>query len=119
MLTALEKHRQAKRDEAVVFLLMCSIEQSSGNFLQETPYYNEIRRTVEYSVALDRNEYEALRKAQQRNIQPERGLVGTPSAIRQRLRELEEAGAQEVIIYLQDAAQLESVRLFAQECILR
>jgi F420-dependent oxidoreductase-like protein len=81
--------------------------------------YNEIRRTVEYSVALDRNEDEALRKAQQRNIPPERGLVGTPSAIRQRLRELEEAGAQEVVIYLQDAAQLESVRLFAQECILR
>ena len=37
----------------------------------------------------------------------------------QRLRELEEAGAQEVIIYLQDAAQLDSVRLFAEECILR
>jgi F420-dependent oxidoreductase-like protein len=79
--------------------------------------YNEIRRTVEYSVAIDRDENEALRKAQARNIVPEKGLVGTPAAIRQRLHELEEAGAQEVIIYLQDAAQLDSVRLFAEECI--
>lgn len=80
--------------------------------------YNEIRRTVEYSVALDRNQEEAERKAQQRNIKPETGLVGTPGAIRQRLRELEEAGAQEVIIYIQDAAQLDSVRLFAEECFI-
>lgn len=80
--------------------------------------YNEIRRTVEYSVALDRDEDEAQRKAQQRHINPETGLVGTPGAIRQRLRELEEAGAQEIIIYLQDAAQLESVRLFAEECMV-
>jgi F420-dependent oxidoreductase-like protein len=81
--------------------------------------YNEIRRTVEYSVAIDRNEDEALKKAQARNIVPAKGLVGTPATIRQRLRELEEAGAQEVIIYLQDAAQLDSVRMFAEECILR
>ena len=81
--------------------------------------YNEIRRTVEYSAALDHNEEEAFRLAQQRNIQPDRGLVGTPSASRQRLRDLEEAGAQEVIIYMQDAAQLKSVHLFAEECILR
>lgn len=81
--------------------------------------YNEIRRTVEYSVALDRNEEEARRKAQLRNIKPDTGLVGTPVTIRQRLRDLEEAGAQEVIIYIQDAAQLESVRLFAEECIVR
>jgi F420-dependent oxidoreductase-like protein len=81
--------------------------------------YNEIRRTVEYSVALDRSEDEAAQKAQQRNIKPSRGLVGTPRIIRQRLREIEEIGAQEVIIYLRDAAQMESVRLFAEECIVR
>jgi F420-dependent oxidoreductase-like protein len=81
--------------------------------------YNEIRRTVEYSVALDRDQAEAERKAQQRSIKPDTGLVGTPGAIRQRLRELEEAGAQEVIVYLHDAAQLESVRLFGEECIVR
>ena len=37
--------------------------------------------------------------------------------IRQRLKELEEAGVQEIIIRFVDAAQLESVRLFAQECM--
>lgn len=81
--------------------------------------YNQIRRTVEYSVALDRNEDEALRKAQQRNIPPENGLVGTPAAIRECLHELEEAGAQEIIVYLQDAAQMDAVRLFAEECMIR
>ncbi len=81
--------------------------------------YNEINRTVEYSVALARTEEEATRKAEERNINPELGLVGTPATIRQRLREIEEAGAQEVILYLHDAAQLESVRLFAEECIVR
>lgn len=81
--------------------------------------YQEIRRTVEYSVAVDRNQEEAERKAQERNIKPETGLVGTPGAIRQRLHELEEAGAQEVIVYLQDAAQLESIRLFGEECLVR
>lgn len=81
--------------------------------------YNEIRRTVEYSVALDRTEEGAEQKARQRHIKPDTGLVGTPSAIRQRLHELEDAGAQEVIVYLQDAAQLDSVRLFGEECIIR
>ncbi|HEY0752437.1 MAG TPA: LLM class F420-dependent oxidoreductase [Ktedonobacteraceae bacterium] len=81
--------------------------------------YNEIKRTVEYSVALARTEEEAARKAQQLNIKPDTGLVGTPATIRQRLREIEEAGAQEAILYLHDAAQLDSVRLFAAECIVR
>ncbi|HET8842954.1 MAG TPA: LLM class F420-dependent oxidoreductase [Ktedonobacteraceae bacterium] len=81
--------------------------------------YHQIRRTVEYRVALDRKEDEAQRKAQQRHINPANGLVGTPATIRQRLHELEEAGAQEVIVYLQDAAQLESVRLFAEACMVR
>ncbi|HEY3993206.1 MAG TPA: LLM class F420-dependent oxidoreductase [Ktedonobacteraceae bacterium] len=81
--------------------------------------YNEITRTVEYSVALARTEEEAARKAQQLNIKPDTGLVGTPATIRQRLREIEAAGAQEAILYLHDAAQLESVRLFAEECIVR
>ena len=81
--------------------------------------YNEITRTVEYSVALARSEEEAVRKAQERNINPEKGLVGSPATIRRRLHEIEEAGAQEAILYFQDAAQLDSVRLFAEECIER
>jgi hypothetical protein len=35
------------------------------------------------------------------------------------LHEIEEAGAQEAILSFQDAAQLDSVRLFAEECIER
>ncbi len=37
--------------------------------------------------------------------------------IRQRLAEIEQAGAQEIIIYMPDATQLEPVRMFARECI--
>src|SRR5258707_3035651 len=81
--------------------------------------YHEITRTVEYSVALARTEEEAARKAEQWGFHPATGLVGSPATIRQRLQELEEAGAQEVILYLRDAAQLESVRLVADECIVR
>ena len=44
-------------------------------------------------------------------------LIGTPAMIRQRLKELEEAGVQEIIIRFVDAAKLESVRMFARECM--
>jgi F420-dependent oxidoreductase-like protein len=81
--------------------------------------YNEITRTVEYSVALASTEEEAARKAEKYHINPSTGIVGTPATIRQRLHELEEAGAQEAILYLPDTAQLESVRMFAEECIVR
>ncbi len=85
--------------------------------------YNEIRRNVLFNCAIAETDAEALKKADvfQRNIPSgrfrEQALVGTPEAIRTRLREIEQAGAQEVIIYLPDAASLESVRLFARECI--
>ncbi len=44
-------------------------------------------------------------------------LIGTPAQIRERLAEYEEAGIQEIIVRFVDAAQLESVRLFARECM--
>src|SRR3989440_1240516 len=44
-------------------------------------------------------------------------LVGTPAMIRQRLAEYEEAGVQEIIIRFVDATKLESIRLFARECM--
>jgi len=44
-------------------------------------------------------------------------LVGTPDVIRRRLTEIEQAGAQEIILFMPDSAKLESVRLFARECI--
>jgi F420-dependent oxidoreductase-like protein len=83
--------------------------------------YNEIHRTTEYSVAIARTEDEALQNArsQARSLDPTTSLVGSPATIRQRLREIEEAGAQEVVLFFQDSAQLESIRLFAEECIVR
>jgi F420-dependent oxidoreductase-like protein len=85
--------------------------------------YNEIRRTVFYNAAIADTDDAAFQQAQQAfqwlisdGRLRERGLVGSPATIRQRLREIEEAGAQEVIIFLQDAARLDSVRSFA-ECI--
>jgi alkanesulfonate monooxygenase SsuD/methylene tetrahydromethanopterin reductase-like flavin-dependent oxidoreductase (luciferase family) len=47
----------------------------------------------------------------------ERALIGTPEAIRRRLAAYEQAGAQEIIVYIPDAATLESVRLFARTCL--
>jgi F420-dependent oxidoreductase-like protein len=84
--------------------------------------YQQIRRTVLMNCAISDNDAEALKKAEafRRNIPSgrmrEQALVGTPDAIRARLREMEQAGAQEVIIYLPDAANLESVRLLASAC---
>ncbi len=87
--------------------------------------YNSIRRTTliddcaiaeteEAAIAkltpAQRNDLESLRQTE---------LIGTPAMIRQRLKELEEAGVQEIIIRFVDAAKLESVRLFAQECVTR
>lgn len=85
--------------------------------------YNEIRRTVLFNCAIAETDEEALAKSEyyKRNIPSgrlrEQALVGTPDAIRKRLIEIEQAGAQELIIFLQDAAQLASLRLFAQECL--
>jgi alkanesulfonate monooxygenase SsuD/methylene tetrahydromethanopterin reductase-like flavin-dependent oxidoreductase (luciferase family) len=85
--------------------------------------YHEIRRNVLFNCALGATEEEALQKAEvfRRNIPSgrlrEQALIGTPATIRRRLQEIEQAGAQEVIIYLSDATRLESIRLFAGECI--
>ncbi len=85
--------------------------------------FNSIRRTAliddcaiaeteEAAIAKltpdQRNDLEELRQTQ---------LIGTPPTIRQRLAEYEEAGVQELIIRFVDATELESVRLFAQECM--
>jgi alkanesulfonate monooxygenase SsuD/methylene tetrahydromethanopterin reductase-like flavin-dependent oxidoreductase (luciferase family) len=85
--------------------------------------YNEIRRNVLFNCAIAETDAEALKKAEafRRNIPSgrmrEQGLVGTPDVIRARLREIEQAGAQEIIIYLPDASHLESVRLLASACL--
>jgi F420-dependent oxidoreductase-like protein len=85
--------------------------------------YNSIRRTTLIDdCAIAETEEAAIAKltpAQRNNLERLRQteLIGTPAMIRQRLAEHEEAGVQEIIIRFVDAAQLESVRLFARECM--
>ena len=85
--------------------------------------YSTIWRTVLFNCAIAETDQEAMAKSTpfQRNIPSgrirEQALVGTPDAIRKRLEEIEQAGAQEIIIFLPDSAQLEAVRMFARECI--
>jgi F420-dependent oxidoreductase-like protein len=85
--------------------------------------YNEIHRTVLLNCAIAETDTDALAKSGPylRNIPADqlrqRALVGTPDAIRKRLLEIEQAGAQEVILFMQDSAQLDSVRMFAHECM--
>jgi len=85
--------------------------------------YNSIRRTVLFNCAIAETDEEAMAKSKpfQRNIPSgrirEQALVGTPDVIRKRLEEIEQAGAQEIILYMPDSAQLEAVRMFARECM--
>lgn len=85
--------------------------------------YNSIRRTTLIDdCAIAETEEAALAKltpAQRSNLEEFRQteLIGTPAMIRQRLAEYEEAGVQELIVRFVDAPQLESIRLFARECM--
>ncbi len=85
--------------------------------------YNSIKRTVLYNCAIAETDEAAMAKTgpYARNIPSgrmrEQALVGTPDAIRRRLAEIEEAGAQEIIVFMQDSKDLDSVRLFANECM--
>ena len=87
--------------------------------------YNSIKRTVLYNCAIGETDAEAMAKTGYyvRNVPAgqlrERALVGTPDAIRKRLVEIEQAGAQEVIIFMQDSKDIEPVRMFARECMSR
>ncbi len=89
--------------------------------------YNSIRRTVLLMCAIAETNEEAYAKTQsipfRRPIPaakvPETALVGTPEVIRQRLAAYEEAGAQEIILYMPDAKDLDAVRLFAETCLPR
>ena len=85
--------------------------------------YNSIRRTTLIDdCAIAETEEAAIAKltpAKRDNLESLRQteLIGTPAMIRQRLKELEEAGVQEIIIRFVDAAKLESLHLFARECM--
>ena len=87
--------------------------------------YNAIKRTVMFNCAIAETDEAAMAKTAPfaRNIPSgrihEQALVGSPATIRQRLAEIEQAGAQEIIAYMPDAKDLESIRMFAQECMQR
>ena len=85
--------------------------------------YNSIWRTVLFNCAIAETDEEAWAKSSSfhRNIPSgrirEQALVGTPDVVRKRLAEIEQAGAQEIILYMPDAKDLEPVRMFARECM--
>ncbi len=85
--------------------------------------YNSIRRTTLVDdCAIAATEEQAIAKltpAQREDLENLRQteLIGTPAMIRQRLAQYEEAGIQEIVVRFVDATQLESIRLFARECM--
>jgi len=89
--------------------------------------YQSIKRTVLLMCAIAETDEQAALKigSIERDAQGqadlsrlrERTLIGTPETIRRRLATYEQAGAQEIILYMPDAATLESVRLFARTCM--
>jgi len=85
--------------------------------------YSSIRRTILIDdCAIAGTEAGAIAKltpAQRSDLEELRRtqLVGTPTMIRQRLADYEAAGAQEIVVRFVDATDLESIRLFARECM--
>jgi F420-dependent oxidoreductase-like protein len=88
--------------------------------------YQSIKRTALLNCAIAETDEKALAKLgsierDARQTHPddirERALVGTPETIRQRLRVYEQAGIQEIMLYMPDAATVEPLRLFARECM--
>jgi F420-dependent oxidoreductase-like protein len=89
--------------------------------------YNSIRRTVLLMCAIGETEAQAQALTQTTPFRrpipaekvPETALIGTPERIRERIAAYEQAGAQEILLYMPDAKDLHSVRLFAQTCFSR
>jgi len=86
--------------------------------------YDDINRTIMLNCSIAESDEQAYQRAQAANFArnvggPEnlrtRSLVGTPEAIRKRLNEYEQIGAQEVILFFPAAERLESLRLFARD----
>lgn len=77
--------------------------------------YHSIKRTVLLECAIAETEEAAL--AKRLSFPRNQTLIGTPEMIRQRLAQYEQAGAQEVILWMPDEKDLQSIRLFARECM--
>lgn len=86
--------------------------------------YESIKRTVLLMCAIAETEEVASALSEslpfQRPIPKEQvletALIGTPDTIRKRIAAYEEAGAQEIILYLPNAKDFHAVRLFAERC---
>ena len=85
--------------------------------------YNSIRRTViidDCAVAETEEAACARLRPEGRDSvmkQYQTALIGTPTTLLRRLQEYEDAGVQEIIIRFVDFPDLESLRLFARDCM--
>jgi F420-dependent oxidoreductase-like protein len=79
-----------------------------------------IRRTIFVNGFLGETDAEAVAKASSIPSKfsldhiRQRGLLGSPERVRERLRELEQAGVQEVMVNMRDVTHPESLRLLAE-----
>ncbi len=81
--------------------------------------HRQIRRTIYVNGFIAATDEEAVAQVQSvprfsLDHVRTRGLVGAPDTIGKRLREIEQAGVDEVIVFLRDVADLTSLRLLAQ-----
>jgi F420-dependent oxidoreductase-like protein len=86
--------------------------------------YSNIRRTTSTICVIGDSEETALASLSEQqhslvSMMQANSLIGTPESMRKRISEYEEVGVQELILWFPDAAQLESLRLFAREFIQR
>ncbi|GCE50018.1 F420-dependent oxidoreductase-like protein [Thermosporothrix hazakensis] len=88
--------------------------------------YSTIRRTVMLNCAIGETDEQALEIAKAANLDRNTGgaeylrtraLVGTPDAIRQRLAEYEQAGAQEMILFVPQKGRMEALKRLAKDVI--
>ena len=82
--------------------------------------YASIRRTSSNICVIGETEEAALAtlKPHERDLLARmQAMIGSPETIRQRPTEYEDVGIQELILWFTDAVKLESLRLFARECI--
>jgi alkanesulfonate monooxygenase SsuD/methylene tetrahydromethanopterin reductase-like flavin-dependent oxidoreductase (luciferase family) len=62
-------------------------------------------------------ETEEAAPAKSVSFQREQALIGTPDMVRQGMAEYKQAGAQEMILWMPDAKDLQSIQPFARECM--
>lgn len=84
--------------------------------------YESIRRTTSSLCVIGDSEEQALASLSEQHrslvsIMQANSLIGTPESMRQRIKDYEEAGVEELILWFPDAAKLQSLRSFAREFI--